>query len=273
MVRFGVTPYLNARLLARGLSDEPGVELVYGSPARLADQLRAGQLDAAFVSSSEYFNGDYVIVPGCAISSRGSGADAMLFCNVPLHHLRAIALDSASRSTNLLLRLALHWLRPGAAINFYIRPADSCRSLQELDACLLIGDVALSQCHGARHRYDLAEIWYELTDLPMVLTVWLARPGADPAIADIISSAYRRGREQLEEVVTEAAFDRGWPPQFVRHYLTETLDYRWTADHEQSLRLFGEALYSLGLVEHGRALHYLGEQLGQVQDAAASQAT
>ena len=214
-----------------------------------------------------------MIVPGVAISSQGQGADAMLFCNVPLPQLRAIALDSASRSTNLLLRLALHWLQPGAAIQFHFRPGDSCRSLRELDGCLLIGDMALSQCHGAKHRYDLAEVWYELTSQPMVLTVWLTRSDADPAIADIIRSAYQRGCEQLEEIITEAAFDRGWPAAFIRHYLTEVLDYRWTADHEQSLRLFGEALYSLNLVEHGRALHYLGEQLGRVQDAAASQAT
>ncbi|GEM_PF-7117957 len=272
-MRFGVTPYLNARLLARGLSDEPGIEVVYGTPATLADQLRVGRLDAAFVSSSEYFNGDYVIVPGCAISSRGRGADAMLFCNVPLPRLRAVALDSASRSTNLLLRLALHWLQPGSAIQFHIRPGDSCRSLRELDACLLIGDVALSQCHGSRHRYDLAEVWHERTSLPMVLTVWLTRPGADPAIAEIVRGAYRRGCDQLEEIITETAFDRGWPAAFIRHYLTEVLDYRWTAEHERSLRLFGEALHSLGLVEHKRELRYLGEQSGRVQDAAASQAT
>lgn len=246
-------------MMARGLSDQPGAELIYGSPARLADLLRAGRLDAAFVSSSEYYNGDYVIIPGCAVSSCGRGADATLFSNVPLDLLRTVALDSASRSTNLLLRLALHWLRPGAAVGYGIRPADSCRSLREFDGCLLIGDVALSQCHSAEHRYDLAQLWYERTGLPMVLTLWLARPDADPALGRTIAVACQRGREQLNEIVAEAAYDRGWPQEFVQHYLTETLDYGWSAEHEQSLQLFGEALYKLDLVEHLHPLRYLRE--------------
>jgi chorismate dehydratase len=260
-------------MMARGLSDQPGAELVYGSPARLADLLRAGRLDAAFVSSSEYYNGDYVIIPGCAVSSRGKGADATLFSNVPLDLLRTVALDTASRSTNLLLRLALHWLRPGAAVSYGIRPADSCRSLREFDGCLLIGDVALSQCHSAEHRYDLAQIWSDRTGLPMVLTLWLARPDADPALTGTIARAFARGCEQLEEIATEAAFDRGWPREFVRHYLTETLDFGWRAEHEQSLQLFGEALYKLDLVEHLHPLRYLGDSAESAADSAPPAST
>lgn len=259
-MRIGITPYLNARLLARGLVGQPGVELYHATPARLADLLRWGVLDAALVSSSEYFNGDYLIVPECAISSRGGGADALLLCKAQVSHLRVIALDEASRSTNLLLRLAMHWLRPGAAITYLTRPADSCRSLRDADACLMIGDTALSTCHEAAIRYDVAEIWYQRMRLPAVFTLWLARPGTDPRLAAVIRQAYDDGRAQLDDVAAQAARELGWDELYVRRYLTEVLDYGWTEEQAESLRLFGEALYQLDLVEHRHPLRYLSEE-------------
>jgi predicted solute-binding protein len=255
-MRIGITPYLNARPLARGLAGQPGLELVFATPARLADLLRWKVLDAALVSSSEYFNGDYLIVPECAISSQGGGADA---------------LDEASRSTNLLLRLAMHWLRPGAAITYLMRPADSCRSLRDADACLMIGDAALSDCYEAGLRYDVAEIWYERMRLPVVFTLWLAHRDANPQLADVIRRAYRDGMARLDDVAAQAARELGWDEAFVHHYLTEVLDYRWTDLHAESLRQFGEALYQLDLVEHRHPLRFLnGEQPGDAASAASA---
>lgn len=269
MMRIGITPYLNARPLARGLAGQPGLELVFATPARLADLLRWRVLDAALVSSSEYFNGDYLIVPECAISSRGGGADALLLCKAHIPHLRIIALDEASRSTNLLLRLAMHWLRPGAAITYLTRPADSCRSLRDADACLMIGDMALSGCHEASLRYDVAEIWYERMGLPVVFTLWLAQRDADPAVREVIARAYRDGLAQLDDVAAQAARELRWDEAFVRRYLTEVLDYSWTDQHAESLRLFGEALYQLDLVEHRHPLRFMtGEQPGGSTPAA-----
>lgn len=256
-MRIGVAPYLNARPFARGLVNQPGIELVFASPARLADLLRSGFLESALVSSSEYFNGDYLIVPEGAISSRGGGTDAMLFCRTSLAQTRVIALDAASRSTNLLLQLTMHWLLPGAPISYHTRPADSCRSLQEFDACLMIGDIALSSCHEAALRYDLAELWYGLTNLPIVLTLWLARRDADPRVAEIIRRAYRDGMAQLDEIIADASRELGWDNPFIRRYLTEVLDYSWGPEHEESLRLFGESLFGLNLVAHQRPFHYL----------------
>jgi len=260
MMRIGVTPYLNARPLAAGLAGQAGVELVFASPARLADMLRGGALDAALTSSSEYFNGNYAIVPGCAISSRG-GADALLLANLQLEHLRQIALDAASRSTNLLLRLAMHWLRPGAAINYHMRPADSCRSLKELDACLVVGDPALSACHEARYRYDLAEYWHRQTGLPMVLTLWLAPAGSDPRLVEIVQTACAWARELRTDVIARAAEELGWDEGFIRRYLNESIDYGWSEAHEASLVRFGAELFELGLVTYRRDLHYLTEPI------------
>src|SRR5215471_1213060 len=63
--RVGSVSYLNAVPLTRGLEEE----VVFATPARLAELLRADQLDAALVSVVEVlFTGRYDILDGIAIA-------------------------------------------------------------------------------------------------------------------------------------------------------------------------------------------------------------
>jgi predicted solute-binding protein len=247
-MRLGITPYVNARPLSRGLAQEPDVELLYATPARLADLLRAGALDAALVSSSEYFSGNYRLIPGQAISASSAGADALLYSNVELHLLRSVALDSASLSSNLLLRLVLHWLSPGAAIEFAVRPQDALRSLAELDACLLIGDSALEARGCTPHSLDLPVLWFEHTGLPMVLTVWLAQKDAGAEVDAVVQRAAQRGLLEMEQIVRETAQRMHWDVAFAQQYLTGALDYGWSERHVRALELFGQLLDEVGLL-------------------------
>ncbi|MCH7471575.1 menaquinone biosynthesis protein [bacterium] len=259
-MRIGVSPYLNACPLTRGLANEAGVELVESLPARLADLLRARNLDVALVSSSEYFCGNYRIVPVGGISSAAAGADAVLYSNVPITLVRRVALSAGSRSTNLMLQLILNWLNPGAAVSYEIRPEDAVRSLSELDACLLIGDCTLEANQRAEYCYDLTLLWQQHTGLPMVFSLWLARPGTDPAVVETLQAARQRGRAELEQIIEEESRSRGLEQALVRRYLTESLDYSWTSKHERALQEFGRALYQAGLVPHFSELAYLGEE-------------
>lgn len=234
------------------------MELTLASPSRLADLLRLGALDAALVSSSEYFTGDYRIIHGGALSSSHVDADAVLYAKVPYTHLRTVALSAASRSTNLMLQILLRRLCPGAAVKYELRPEDTLRSLAEFDAVLLIGDYAIVE-HEAEYRYCLAEMWYQHTGLPMVFSLWLTRPDADPRVAQAVQSAMRQGIAAREAIALLAARERGLDSALVRNYLTEALDYRWTAEHERSLVHFGNELYEIGLIPAMRPLLYFGE--------------
>src|SRR3954470_18469908 len=66
--RVGSVPYLNAVPLTRGLEDE----IVFVTPSKLAEMLRAGELDAALLSITEVLLNDrYDILDGIAIASLG----------------------------------------------------------------------------------------------------------------------------------------------------------------------------------------------------------
>ena len=66
--RIGSVPYLNAAPLTRGIESE----LIFATPARLAEMLRRDELDAALVSITEVLLNDrYDILDGIAIASLG----------------------------------------------------------------------------------------------------------------------------------------------------------------------------------------------------------
>jgi predicted solute-binding protein len=258
--RLGLSPYLNAQPLATGLLGRPGVELVQAHPARLCDLLRNGWLDAGLVSSTEYFSGGYRIIPHGAISAKAPGADAVLIGNVPLQHMRTIALAHCSRSTNLLLRLVLHWLYPSHAITFSLRPADTLRALNEADGCLLIGDAALELHPHADYRYNITDLWLSHTGgRPAVLSCWLARPDADPVLNSIVELAAAEGRRMLPAIAQAAAAKSALSIEDALHYLSQSLDYTWTAAHAEALAWMGRELHRAGLIKEARELEYLGD--------------
>ncbi len=181
---------------------------------------------------------------------------------MPYTHVRSVALSAASRSTNLLLKLLLQRLSPGLAVSYELRPDDMLRSLADFDACLLIGDYALIEHGEVQYRYNLAQLWAEHTALPMVFTLWLAQPDADPALVALVQQAMARGVDAIESIAREAAAARRMDYAVVLKYLTEALDYAWTPVHELSLAHFGEELRELGLIAGTRQIRYFGEDEG-----------
>ncbi len=66
--RVGSVPYLNAVPLTRGLEDQ----VIFATPAKLAEMLQRGELDAALVSVTEVlFNDRYDVLDGIAVASLG----------------------------------------------------------------------------------------------------------------------------------------------------------------------------------------------------------
>lgn len=272
--RLGLSPYLNARPFALGLLSRPGIELIQASPARLCDLLREGWIDAALASSTEYFCGDYRIIPYGAISVVGPGADALLVGNVPLPNMRTIALSHASRSTNLLLRLVMHWLAPGRVINYVTRPEDTLRSLHEADGCLLIGDAALEYQEQAEFTYNITDIWLDYTSgKPLPISCWLARPGADLELVDIIRKATEEGIRQRENIAQVASATIGVSRDHALAYLTDSLDYLWNDRHAAALTWFAELLRRMGALKQVRELIYLGASAQTPPAPVSNQAT
>ena len=143
---------------------------------RVADALHSGDIDLGVIPSIEYAAGDYAIVPGVGIASRGPVRSVSLFHRRPLSEVRRVALDSSSRTSAALLRILLHD-RLGRDPEYVVMNPSLPDMLATADAALLIGDRAL-YFEGEESRLDLGQEWTDRTALPFVWAFWAGRRDA-----------------------------------------------------------------------------------------------
>lgn len=234
-LRVGSVPYLNAVPLTRGLEDQ----IVFAPPARLAELLRAGKLDAALVSVTEVlFHDDYDVLDGISVASLGEVKSVFLAHRKPLEELQHIACDPASlTSVNLLkVLLAERGLQPE------FTPLPNYHDAPFHDGVLLIGDPALQFLRaGHPHEiWDLGTAWNGLTGLPFVYAVWALRRGVDSAaIRHVLRDAKTFGLETLDQIIaSRSEFDA----DFRRDYLTWHIHFHLGADEKRGLARFVELL-------------------------------
>lgn len=184
-IAIGGVPFgVGAPLLA-GLDSDPTVTLVQAPPTVLIERLRAGQLDAALVSSVEAVRAPgYRVAAGLGIACKHEIRSVRAFRRRG-GPVRTVGLDQGSATSVALLRLLLAGPRAAdvaAAPTFAaIEPTRTPDALPH-DLVLLIGDHGLGADPGDREVWDLGAEWRRWTGLPFVFALWLLRPGADPQL-------------------------------------------------------------------------------------------
>jgi chorismate dehydratase len=241
--RIGSVPYLNAAPLTRDL---PG-EIVFATPAKLAELLRRDELDAALVSVTEVLLNDrYDILDGIAIASLGEVYSVFLAHKKPLAEVTEVFCDTASlTSVNLLkVLLAERGLKPE------FKPLESYEAAKEKDFVLLIGDQAI-EFQRAPHTheiFDLGYAWLEMTNLPFVYAVWALRRGIENReLRQELRAAKHFGLETLDHIIeTRGEFDE----DFRRDYFEWHIHYHLGEDEKRAIAKFCELLrkHNLGPV-------------------------
>ncbi len=261
--RVGSVEYLNAVPLTRGIEDQ----IVFTTPARLAELLRRDELDAALVSTAEVLLTDrYDILDGIAIASLGEVYSVLLAHRRPLAELKEIYCHAASLSGLNLLKvlLAERGLKPE------FKPLEDPRQAAELDAALLIGNPAIdfqrslhrseaeanaphppSQSSGVTSTHeilDLGAAWFEMTNLPFVYAVWALRRDVENArLRRLLREAKNFGMETLEVIIrNHPAYDL----DFRKDYLGWHVHFHLGADEKRGIAKFCELLrkHNLGPV-------------------------
>jgi len=238
--RVGSVSFLNAVPLTRGIEQE----ITFATPSKLAEMLRADQLDAALVSITEVlFHDRYDILDGIAVASLGEVKSVILAHRQPLAEIRQIFCDTASLTSVNLLRvlLAEQGIRPE------FLPLSNYEAAAENDAFLLIGDRAIDFIRGThRHQiYDLGAAWYELTNLPFVYAVWAIRRGIDPKpLVSHLRDAKDFGLDTLDYIISSRT---EYDHQFRKDYLGWHIHYHLGADEKRGINRFIELLTKHGL--------------------------
>ncbi|HTX21588.1 MAG TPA: menaquinone biosynthesis protein [Candidatus Aquilonibacter sp.] len=241
--RIGSVKYLNAAPLTRGLESE----IVFATPAELAQMLRRDELDAALVSITEVLLNDrYDILDGIAIASLGEVYSVILAHKKPLAEAKEVFCDTASLTSVNLLKVLL------AEKNLFPKfaPLENYEAASERDFVLLIGDPAID-FQRAKHKHEILDLgfaWTEMTNLPFVYAVWALRRGIEnEELRRELRETKKFGMETLEYlIVSREEYDE----DFRRDYFEWNIQYHLASDEKRGIAKFCELLrkHKLGKV-------------------------
>ena len=235
----GVVPYLNAEPLVAALREPPladEVQVCSEVPSLLANQLLAGELDAALVSIGAVLPEPSLrLLPGYCIASHERVRSIQLYHLKPLDQARIVALDASSRSAEAQARV-LFAERYGVHPQYVVRPPDLRAMLAEADCALLIGNPAL-QANALLDsggwdgppvsRIDLGAEWFAETGLPFVYAAWAIPADRDPApLHALLARAAEWGLPRAEALARAGAESAGVPLEVALDYLTRVIHYR-----------------------------------------------
>jgi chorismate dehydratase len=247
MIRLGRIAYVNMAPVFYRLDAE--VEEVVGVPTTLNQQLIAGELDVAPISSIEYArNADRLrLLPRLCVSSEGAVESIQLISKTPLDRIRTVAVTPESATSVVLTKVLLP-------------DATHVPLGEEAEARLLIGDAALkSAFEDPTPHHDLGRLWLERTGLPMVFAVWAAPEPLHPELGeleDALVASLRAARAEPERLAFDSAKRYGYPAGFLARYF-EKLRYRFGPRERAGLYTFLELARDVGELDEVPELRFV----------------
>lgn len=245
--KIGSPPYLNCKPLVFGLESE----VKFAVPSRLVELFQRRHLDVVMAPVVEFFKNERMaLLPEIAIASKGPVESVKFFYKTNLRTMKKVAVDSSSRTSELLLRLilaqkyAIHpeYVRTSVQINF---------DNSVFDGMLVIGDPAFSV--AKKYRFiDLGKSWDELTGTPFVYACWMIDRNLDAEkVFQKLVTARDTGLKNIEQIVSKTDT---LPTDQARKYFTQNVRYTLGPDEIKGLRLFQHMLKESGLLESERQL-------------------
>ena len=256
--RIGCVSYLNARPLIEGLDEADDLHVRYDVPARLLDDLLAGEVDVALCPVIDFYRSPKPlrIVPAGAIGALGSTMTVRLYSRVPVEKVSTIHADTDSHTSVALLHVLMNkrfGLHP-EVIDYDAREhvADG-KDVDSPEAVLLIGDKVVTDSPNTAeypHQIDLSEVWREWTGLPFVFAVWMSLDGVDLGeLPRRLEQVRIKNQTRLHAIATKHAPRHGWPDDLAHRYLAEILHFEVGSDQLRAIERFGELAGELGIID------------------------
>jgi chorismate dehydratase len=229
MYRIALVEYLNTFPFYQGLrltGADQEMEVSRVVPSQCARLFKLGEVDISLcpVGALDEMP-EYKIVGKNCIGADGPVGTVVLLSKVPLQEIKIVQLDPSSRTSNVLVQILAQrlWKREWK----YIEQENGLVP----DAHVMIGDRVFEEKDRFPFRYDLAGAWKELTGLPMVFAVWIARPEVPDDPIEKINKAFVAG---MENVLRGNKTLESWQV----HYLQNAISYPLDDDKLKALSLF-----------------------------------
>lgn len=262
--RVAASSYLNTAPLiwsfARGARRSEVELLTDTAPARCADMLARGQVEAALVPVIEYQRlPEAAVVPGVCVGARREVHSVVLVTRgARLEDVNSVALSTESRTSAALVEVIFReFLGRAPRLEPFVPELEEM--LREHDAALVIGDPAMTFPREGLRVYDMAALWRELTGLGFVFAMWMAHESAARRVGSVDFAAARdEGLARVEEIAAEYERELGRPRAELVSYLTRNICFDLDEEMRAGLELFFKLAHKHGVTRELRPLKFLG---------------
>lgn len=260
--RIAASSYLNTAPLIWSFlygSQRDAVELFTDTaPARCAEMLARGQVDAALVPVIEYQRmPDVLLVPDVCVGSKSSVRSvALVTGRNNLKKVERVALDESSRTSVALVKIIFREFL-GFEPEWISAAPDLKSMLTAADAALVIGDPAMKISRDQFRVFDLATLWHEFTGLGFVFAMWMARSDSAEKIRAIDFAAARdEGLAHVDDIAAENQVVVGLTQEEIRTYLTENIAFRIDEEMRKGLDRYFELASKHQLIANAKPLTF-----------------
>ena len=236
--------FLNAQPILHGLLSGLGddrMQVSLAPPSELSRRLMEDEADAALAPVATLAaHGGLEVVREVAIGCDGPVRSVRVVGDVPIEEMTEILLDSSSRTSVVLTRLIVRARCNGKEPRYCARPAkEIAERVGGTVGGLLIGDAALEIENTFKHEVDLGQAWKELTGLPFVFAVWVARKGVlNERDALVLQGSLEAGLSDRARIAQSWSRSHGGEPSAHERYLTESIRYTLDDRAIEGLREF-----------------------------------
>jgi chorismate dehydratase len=262
--RLAASSYLNTAPLIwsfiEGVQRE-NIELhTHEAPARCADMLSSGEVEAALVPVIEYQRLSEVrVVPGVCVGSRRRVRSVVLATrNEDLRSVKSVALDTSSRTSAALIQVIFKEFM-GISPRFLPAAPNLDAMLQGADAALIIGDPAMTFQQEGLIVHDMAALWRQHTGLGFVFAMWMIREQSLDILDRVDFAAARdEGLANVDTVLANYDRELNLPVDELRHYLTENISFSLDDEMKQGMELYFRLAHKHGLVPELQPIRFAG---------------
>ena len=260
--RIAASSYLNTAPLIWSFihgSQRNAAELLTDTaPARCAEMLARGEVDAALVPVIEYQRiEDVLIVSGVCVGSKSAVRSVVLVTRRNnLKKVERVALDESSRTSVALVKIIFREFL-GFEPEWISSAPDLKSMLAHADAALIIGDPAMKIPRDQFRVFDLATLWHEFTGFGFVFAMWMVRNDSNEKLRAIDFAAARdEALAHVDEIAAENETAVGLSREEIRTYLTENIAFRVDEEMRKGLSLYFELAGEHNLIPQDKPLQF-----------------
>jgi chorismate dehydratase len=184
------------------LNDE--VELLLDYPANLVKLLKSNQIDIGLIPVGALPSlGEYQIISDYCIGTEGEVASVAVFSEVPMEEVDTVLLDYQSRTSVMLCKILFekHWKKKVQFID--AQDESYIENIRGNVAGLVIGDRALKIRARFRFKFDLGLAWKEMTGLPFVFAIWVAKKQINGEFTALLNKDFGLGLSKINSIIKD----------------------------------------------------------------------